>query len=206
MANKVHRFILIAAACFIVFLLGYSIFNRQIYVPDIILGFAFLFLLYKLDVRYSLRTTTIVVCCAALLMHLSGSLGFYSVFIIGILGYDKLVHITSSIAATFLTWEIIQDTQPAKWLIVLIVATGLGAIIELNEFVGYRFLGVDRGGIFAIGDDLPEVRSELQKYDTYYDMLTNLLGSVIAVAAYSVRWNTKLAISDVKYKKVAVQE
>lgn len=206
MINRTHKSILIAAAVCIIILLSAALFNRQIYIPDLLLGFFFLALLYKLDQKYHLRTNTIIVCCAALILHLSGSLGFYSFFIIGVLGYDKLVHITSSMAAAFLSWEIIDEKHAMKWLIVLLITMGLGAFMELNEFIGFRFLGIDRGGIFAIGDDLPEMRSDLQKFDTYYDMLFNLLGSIIAIIAYSYAWSTKLPVPQVKYKKVAAQE
>lgn len=165
-------------SCFLIV----SIMQKQNFIGDNIVFIIILFGLYILQKRFYVPWLATALVCLAIIFHTAGTLGLYGKFVVWVIGYDKLVHIIASFATTFYVFQLIAKKQKIKWIpFAILIMFGLGAIVELSEFIGTRFFGIDNGGLFAIGDELPEVKSDLQKYDTYYDMIFNLVGGLLSV-------------------------
>ena len=101
------------------------------------------------------------------MLHILGCFGAYGFFIYYVIGYDKLVHFMSGLALIIALLELLtENNHLVKIGIALLILLGLGSIVEISEFIGSVYFGIDNNGIFSIGDGLSVV-SDLQRYDTY---------------------------------------
>jgi len=173
-----------------------SVIQKHNFVPDNVLGFLLIGLVYLVQKRSRVSDLSIILVNLSLLMHTSGTLGLYGKFVVSIIGFDKLVHIFAGFAVTIFSFQVISEERRLFFIpFAILVVLGLGAVIEINEYIGTRYFGINNGGMFAIGDELPEMKSDLQKYDTYWDMMFNLFGSVLSgiclTAYYRIKQNPK---------------
>ena len=153
------------------------IFNHQL-IPDSLVGIiAFAFLLY-FDKKHKLSTIIVLLISMPVFLNLAGVLGLYSTFVIGHLGYDKVLHFANSFAGVYIFARLLtQKSKASRLAVAVLMMMGIGAIGEISEFIGARYFGQNTGGIFAQGDGLPAV-NDLIKYDTYFDMIFDLGGSL----------------------------
>lgn len=167
----------------IVLLLFYSLFFDISELGDVVIFGLFFLGLHFFNKKHDFSLKTFYLIITAISLHLLGTLGLYSKFIIlDVVGYDKLVHFTSGFALTYGLFEVITEKNKfLRFILVLFTVMGAGAVVELSEFVGQHYFGVNNGGIFTTVDNLPSIRTDLQKYDTYFDMIFNILGACAAL-------------------------
>ena len=149
-------------------------------VPDILFTVGLIFFLHWFAKGKHIPILVDVLIVLAMVLHLAGSFGLYAHFLFGVIGYDKLVHFVSGAAMMAYALVVLFEKYPRRYVFALLILLGAGAITELLEFIGTYYFGIDNGGIFAISDSLPIV-SGLQRYDTYFDMLTNLIGGMVTM-------------------------
>jgi len=171
-----------------------------LYVPsalfDVAVAIGFFAILYYYDKKTNPSIGAVLLLSLAILLSPLGLLfSLYSYFVIGVVGYDKLIHFVGGFAIVYaLSQNFPEKRTVLRYTIIVLILLGLGTIIEINEFVGFRYFGVDNGGIFTMSDTLPEIKSDLQKYDTYFDMIFNLGGALSAVLFVVFRkkyWQSK---------------
>jgi len=186
-----------------VMLIIYTIIFQPSAIGDIIASLVFMALLYFFDRKYNLPVEAFIFIVIAILLNPLGVFGLYSKFVFYDIGYDKVIHLFAGFAVAYGLFHVIptKDKKSVYALIILILL-GLGVLIEVSEFIGTRYFGIERGGIFAIGDALPEIRSDLQTYDIYFDFIFNLVGAIIGVIAGILK-NNKLPCKQLRkhYKK-----
>jgi len=161
----------------------YFLFFKQSAIADFLLSSIFFVIsYYYYKIKHNISTVAFLFLLIAIIVNLLGATGLYAYFAVGIIGYDKLVHLISSFAVGYALLQISTEKKMfIRYSFIILVVIGLGALVEINEFIGTAYFGINNGGIFTIGDGLSLIRSDLQKYDTYYDMITNLLGASLAV-------------------------
>jgi hypothetical protein len=130
-----------------------------------------------------INNTSAILLSIAILMHMAGVFGLYSKFVFGVLGFDKLLHLFATFAITFSLLDYLKQMK-FKTVFAPLIALGAASTIEISEFIGTYYFGINAGGILAIGDNLPEVRSALQTYDIYFDLIFNITGALLAVFVY----------------------
>lgn len=179
--NKKHvlLFILLGAAI----LLSYSLVFEPSSLLDVLVSMGFFAILYYYDKKINMSIGAFLLVFVSILLNPLGLFWLYSHFVLfGFIGYDKVVHFVSSFAVAYALLQSYKEKKTVlRCSLVILIVLGLGAIVEINEFIGSRYFGIERGGIFAIGDYLPEVKSDLQRYDTYFDLIFNLAGSLTSV-------------------------
>lgn len=185
--NSRAKSILFLCTCIITVLIPLIIRNAIIII-DIFFALIILAVVYLIDKKYNFSITAISLVIIGLYAHILGVISFYSTISFGYIGYDKLVHFISSIAGTYIILEIMPKKKTfINYFFAVFVLMGLGSIIEINEFIGTVYFNVQNNGVFAISDNFPII-SNIQKYDTYYDMITNLISAIIgSVIFYFVK-------------------
>ena len=176
-----------ATFALVVFVLTYSLIFKPEFLPELVFISSSYVLLYLYDRKFKLSTPAYILFVCIPLVHMLGVLGFYAIFIVGNLGYDKFVHFFGSFAALYGVSEIFPKKMKFRYIFLILVVLGAGSIVEANEFIGYRYFGVDNGGIFTMGDQLPEIKSDLQTFDTYFDIIFNTLGAITAVGVLEIK-------------------
>lgn len=170
-------------------------------IPEVFVSIVCLFIIRYIDKKIKLTTTNTTLLCIGTTLHPLGVFGLYSHFILfDLIGYDKLVHLFVSFTLTYTILKIaekhiilnISENKNAllAYTVAILTVMGLGAILEINEFIGEAYFGINTGGLFTMSDTLPEIRSDLQKYDTYYDMIFNLIGSVVGALTIAIKKKT----------------
>ena len=118
--------------------------------------------------------------CVAILLHMSGALGFYqhSPFPIS---FDIVVHFYFAFAVAFLLHHAIAVNFPLKpWQVnvtTLLFMMGFGALHEIMEFCSYLLLGEEKGML--------KPRTSYQ-FDTARDLTNNLLGTLLALIIIAI--------------------
>jgi uncharacterized membrane protein YjdF len=148
--------------------------------PDVLIALTYLGLTYAADRRFRLSTTAVTLLCTAILLHPLGVFGLYSHFLLfGVIGYDKAIHFFISFSIAYAILDIPKNNKTSlTYAVAVLIVMGLGCLIEITEFVGEVYFGMDNSGIFTMADPLPSIKSDLQRHDTHFDMIFNLLGSV----------------------------
>jgi uncharacterized membrane protein YjdF len=163
--------------------LSYSFLFQASAVFEILIAIACLALIFLFDRRYNLSLSSIVLLSCGALLNPLGIFGLYSYFILsGPVGYDKVIHFFSAFALTYGILDIQKENMSfLNYAVAVLIVMGLGSFIEIVEFIGEIYFGIDTGGIFNMVDSLPSVKSDLQRYDTHYDMIFNLIGAISSV-------------------------
>jgi hypothetical protein len=90
----------------------------------------------------------------------------------------------NSAAITILIYhwiDIDRKNVAVKIFIAALVILGFGSINEIVEFVGQRYFHIYGPGMFSQGDLLPPtITNDLIRYDTWWDMIFNLFGTIVA--------------------------
>lgn len=199
--NNNNKYIYLTIILGVTLLLFYSLFFKHQLIADSLLVIGFLIIVSYYDIQHKMSSGAFLLVIVAITLSLLGAMGLYAHFIWGIIGYDKLVHLISSFAVAYALIELSSQKQNFfRYSSAILVVMGLGAIVEINEFIGTAYFGLNNGGIFTIGDNLSTIKSDLQRYDTYFDLITNLLGAFTAVSFVILRnkiWKNKHHITNV---------
>lgn len=149
--------------------------------------FAILFLAPMLWAVYFLRHRLHIHAChfaifaTALVLHNLGAFGTYGQDYYG-LEFDTYVHFYFGVAGGFIVARALRCcfalTGWQMWVGTVIVILGLGAIHELIEYASTLILGPEKGML--------KLNSPDAKTDTQKDLLNNLLGTLLALAIYSI--------------------
>lgn len=117
------------------------------------------------------------------LMNNAGLFGAYN-WVLFSLGYDKWLHLVSGFVFTIAIYQILSSRKMSKgfglFTIAFLMLMGLGAVEELAEFVGSVYGGVGQGFLAQGAGEAFYPVSDLVKYDSLWDMLFNLFGSLLA--------------------------
>lgn len=169
-------------------LLAYCIIVQPSAIADVLAAIAFIVIVYFFDRKYYFPFEVIIFLLIAILLNPIGVFGLYSKFVFFDIGYDKLIHLFSGFAIAHGMMHIVSTkSRISKYATIILIVLGLGVLMEISEFIGTRYFGIDKGGIFAIGDTLPEIRSDLQRYDIYFDFIFNLAGAIVATLINFIR-------------------
>jgi len=178
-----HKQLTIIALSILFLLLLASIFFRPEFIKDSIFVLLLTVLFYFVEKKMSLPDWGFILVLVVIILHPVGLLlNFYALFVAGI-GYDKFFHFTTGLTMTlvFYAW-LRKKLSPTFAIIVAVLMTlGVGSINEIVEFIGQQYLNIQGPTMFSQGDLLPAtLTNDLVKYDTWYDMIFNLIGSMVA--------------------------
>jgi len=140
-----------------------------------------LWAVYFLRHRLHIHACHFAIFATALLMHNLGTFGTYGQAYYG-LEFDTYVHFYFGVAGGFIVARALRCcfglTGWQLWVGTVIVILGLGAIHELIEYASTLVLGPEKGML--------KLNSPDAKTDTQKDLLNNMLGTLLALAIYSV--------------------
>jgi uncharacterized membrane protein YjdF len=140
-----------------------------------------LWAVYFLRHRLHIHACHFAIFATALLMHNLGAFGTYGQQYYG-LEFDTYVHFYFGIAGGFIVARALRGCFGLAgwqwWAGTVIVILGLGAIHELIEYASTLIMGPEKGML--------KLNSPDAKTDTQKDLLNNLLGTLLALAIYSV--------------------
>ena len=190
-----------------------SILKGQPFVIDCIFGLAFIGAFYLIEETYPLPPGVIIVGFIPVFLHTIGVvLGLFSMMFFDI-GYDKYTHFINSFAVAFVVFFVLiahSKRDPIKkGIAALLIALGFGSFNEINEFAGSTYLNVTGPTMFSQGDlentlmyqegirigkplmpeGLSKLKQDFQVYDSYWDMIFNLGGSIAALLLISLLWS-----------------
>lgn len=145
------------------------------YVP---LTLVYAVLLARLDRRLGLRPPIRWALTASALGNLAAGVlvvGGDQLYVYALLGpvwVDDVQHFTAAAVAAWAAWDLL-DALAGRWrpLVAVLVATGLGALIEVGEFIGWSLFNTNVGGYT----------------DTMMDLVVNLAGATTAAAIVVLR-------------------
>jgi len=163
----------------------YSIFTTIDYVKDYVFAIAVVIFVFYMERRYPLPVGLIITGYIALLLPTVAGLTFefYALAFKGI-GYDKFLHFTSEVVLVLIFYRWLTDHAPKRRVIlhvlmVILMVLGINAIGEITEFVGSHYIHITGATMFGQGDLLPPtIQNDLVKYDTWWDLIFDLIGAV----------------------------
>lgn len=173
------------ALCIIAFV------TRSVFFKDGIISIAAVSLVYIFRDKLIYSWEGALMASIGWLMNMAGTLGAYELQISSI-GWDKLLHLMSMIGITLLAHAYLRNhgMQNASLLkigvIVFLIAQGFGAINEVAEFIGSEYFGVGQG-LFGMMNGMSEPVTELDIYDTHWDMVVNTLAIALGLAYVAMR-------------------
>ncbi|RMD57996.1 hypothetical protein D6825_02315 [Candidatus Woesearchaeota archaeon] len=137
---------------------------------------------------WNLSTPVFIMLVLGFTLHLCGVFGWYYKSPIPV-QWDHVTHLFGLMGYALLFAGFAQDWLSVKWsrknfaivLMVFLAAFGIGALIELSEFLGYLKLGFGDGGLmFGAGDGLPgsDVIEDIGGgwINTGWDLIYNFIG------------------------------
>jgi len=124
--------------------------------------------------------------CSAILLHQLGAFGFYQRWPMPF-SFDIVVHFWFAFAAALSVRRAIRRTLPlGRWqagLAALLLVMGGGALHEVMEYGSYLLLGEEKGMLKP---------SSSYSFDTQRDLLSNLVGAVVALMLITVcKWTSR---------------
>ena len=133
--------------------------------------------------------------CLGFILNVSGVIGTYDLSYRGI-GGDKLIHFVSMAGLAILIYSFLESKNALSGkkifgtvtliILALFISEGLGAINEINEFVGSKYFGIDKG-MFSMANGSKVLQSDFDHYDTQWDMIFNTFGSIAGVLYISIK-------------------
>jgi len=172
------------------FFLLYAILFKQQFILDTLFCLVAIGVFYLIEQKYPLNPVVIVLGFIPFYFHSMGVLfGFFGVSILG-LGYDKWTHLINSMIATIVLFYILIAHSKERIVkhitLAFMVMLGINLIHEVNEFVGTRYAGIYSESLFSQGDTLPPSKSDLQIFDSYWDMIFDIFGGLLAALILSI--------------------
>lgn len=158
----------------------YAVVTGSRYKWDFIFLMLMLWSVYFLRDRINLHPLHFGLLAIFLLLHFFGMFGLYETYPLG-LEYDHWVHgyfgFVSALIV-FRAYHYYQLYSPAFIVVAtLVVILGFSAFHEIFEFLGAITVGEGEGVLFIGAGDIDE-------WDTQKDMVNNVVGALIGLAAY----------------------
>ena len=127
--------------------------------------------------------------CLGFISNTAGAVGIYELSYKGA-GWDKMLHVISTIGISMLAYSFLatkNKSEKRKFfstlgliIITLLIVHGIGAVNEITEFIGSRYLGIAQG-MFGMTNGLNPPNSDFERYDIQWDMIANLIGTIIGI-------------------------
>ncbi|HHQ45575.1 MAG TPA: DUF2238 domain-containing protein [Candidatus Altiarchaeales archaeon] len=189
--SRTNSVFLFFSAILLVFL-AYAVVWDGSAVLDVLAAIASLAVVAVFDRRFGLSFWPALLLSISILLNPLGSFFLYSRFVFSeFVGYDKVIHFFISFAITYGIVDLCREKKNfLTFASALLITMGLGAFTEIAEFIGEVYLGLDAGG-FIMSDSLPHIKSDLQRYDTHFDLIFNLLGSLACIISVVAKDSVK---------------
>jgi uncharacterized membrane protein YjdF len=159
--------------------------------------FAILFLapilwgVYFLRERLQVHPLHFAILASALVLHNLGAFGAYRQKYLGF-DFDMYVHFYFGVAGGFVVARGLRVILGFRgwqlWLGTVLVILGIGGLHELIEYGSTLVLGPEKGMLKLNAPDA--------KTDTQNDLLNNLMGTLLALALYSVFGRSRTSASE----------
>ncbi len=188
-ARRHKNIIFLVAFLFAIITFAVTYILKSAFVADFLFETIAVVIFYVVERKYPAPIHAIIVGFLPILLSFGGVFGLFGVTLFGI-GYDKYAHFFFAFCASYLLYFMLTARKRThrilKMIAVVLIIIGLGAINEINEFVGSAYLHQNNAGMFSMGDELPPSTADLQRYDTQWDMIFNTFGSVSAILLVAV--------------------
>jgi len=167
----------------------------------LLIGFVFMFLLalisFILIKLLKITTFSFSLLLLAIFLHNLGSLfGYYYTSPV-FLPWDYVTHIVAMAALTmiffnYFNFKKFNSKNIILLVLILLAVNGMGALVEINEYLSYIFFGLKDGAFLFGGADYEkiiitnEVITEIEMhgggwYDSMDDLLVNLYTSIVTL-------------------------
>jgi hypothetical protein len=150
------------------------------FIKDCLFILAAFIVFYFVEKKYPLSLSLVLVGTIPFLIHLSGVMFNFYAYYIGGIGYDKYMHFISGISITLIFAYWFRKIKYAP-LIAFLIMMGFSGLNEINEFIGQRYIEFTGPTLFSQGDGLPSSLNDLQVYDTWWDMIFDAIGGIVAI-------------------------
>jgi len=174
-----------AAALIVTAYLVWFILYYPMYIIDCVFAYIVIIVFFLLEKQFPLKPWLIVLGLIPSLLELTAlNFGFFGFSIYGF-GFDKMFHITNSFILTTLMYfwisTVYTQHKGIKIIIAVLIVMGIGSLGEIMEFVGQVYFHMNNAGAFSQGDLLPPtLKNDFTIYDTWWDMISNLIGASLA--------------------------
>lgn len=131
------------------------------FIPDLVLFIILTLFYYWTYDTFRMNTPIFTMLIFGHILHACGIFGWYSTSPVPI-QWDHVTHFFGAFPYALLFYKFFEQWADTKWftkknilllLAVFLAATGVGAVVELSEFVGYLQLGFGEGAFqFGPGD------------------------------------------------------
>ncbi len=145
---------------------------------------------YRKKIVYSWEGA--LVSTLGFISNTAGAVGIYELSYNGI-GWDKALHVISTAGISLLVYSFIAAKNKKKAfsklgivVATLLIVQGISAINEVTEFIGSRYFGIAQG-MFGMTNALNPPNSQFERYDVQWDLIANLLGSIIGLGYIIVK-------------------
>ncbi len=164
------------------------------YINDSVFGAVLLGILYRYRKTLIYSATGAAILSLGWLFNMMGTIGAYNWYWNGVIGWDKLIHITTGIGAALLAYYYLEHKAGRKAalttvsivVLTIIIVEGLSAFNEIVEFIGTAFFGA-KVGTFSMSNGLIVHASTFDKYDTQWDMIADGVGCCLALCGLFIR-------------------
>ncbi len=206
MMVNMEKFVALLGILSFIVLIPLSILNGTSgFIPELVIFAALtvLFAYFSDSLRLTIPTFTLVIL--GMLSHGLGVFGFYGQSPVPI-QWDHITHFLSIFAFTLMIFSYLEQWMDTKLLtkrnitliiLVFFAASGVGALIELSEFLGYLKYGFGEGAFaFGPGDGFEtftknntDVIADLGGgwINTGWDLIFNTLGILLGIACMLTR-------------------
>jgi len=179
------------------------------FIPEIIF-FIFLTLFYYwLYDAFRMNLPIFTLLIIGHVLHATGIFGWYNISPVG-WQWDHITHIFGALPYALLFFRFFEPWMDAKFtkknflilVAVFMAATGVGAVVELSEFIGYLQLGLGEGAFqFGPGDGIAgKTGNELidvigggwinEGWDFIYNTVGIIIGMVMMIVIRAIRKRT----------------
>jgi hypothetical protein len=142
------------------------------YIFDRFFSAGLVLVIFALCKSADLKLGVVIFALAVLLLH---HLKLYGTFFLG-MPFDKIMHFTAGIALGLLAYNYLLNRTNLKKLEILIIsvliAAGVGSIMEIIEFIGYSAFGEGEGLLFFGKGDFGEW------FNASWDLMCNTVGAI----------------------------
>lgn len=177
-----NRIIVWASSAVFVGLEAYALAVDSRYKWDFIFVMLMLWGAYALRARMDLHPVHFALLAVFLLLHFLGMFGLYETYPLG-LEYDHWVHGYFGFVAALVVlraYHYYKLYSPGFIVVAtLVVILGFSAFHEIFEYLGAITVGEGEGVLFIGAGDIDE-------WDTQKDMVNNVIGGLMGLAAYSL--------------------
>ena len=172
----------------------YAFINSSVWVLDNFLLLILIAIIILLHKKLHIKTYMLVFAYIAIFLHSAGTFGWYSTEPLG-LRYDYYTHFIGGFVLALIIYNYLDKCHSNRnyrymnkitviFLTIMAVA-GLGTLIEITEFAGYKLFGTGEGiFLWGVGDgaeilfgtDIPR-----EWINTMWDLINNLIGAITGV-------------------------